>query len=640
MPASRRRPLLLSKRGVGLWRRAGEAPSMTRQAWRYPEKRPAIWGGVVFLMAFAIRAAFIFESNHIASIRTPTPGMDVDLYWQAARLIGRGLCRDQPCFELMMCSSPLFPCWVAFWQMVLGPDMLLHRLLNALLASVSAVLMFRLMFRLTNRLTAALFGSLAWAVLPSLIFFDATLYKASLAILLLSMVFTLVLSEPESIRIYPYIIKGALTGMLLGLLLLQQSATFLFFMVVMAYCVLDKRLGPGKKLALLGALAGCLIMTGFGFHLHNTWRGDRHNQPIPQKGVHFRIGFNERADGTYVRLAQIPAWPYGHSFASRMVAETALARPLTPAQADRYFIKQALKYMTDHPMAAIGLIIKKTILFFNDYEVKGVDDLYYLKRQSRILSLSPFGLGVIVVFAALGVVSLLESRQLRLLLLLGGMLGAVLASNLIIFVSWRYRLLNLVPLFLLASFGIVFVKEKTLKLIHGPDPLGKRLFRFFGTAMLPMIGAGLLTYSPAIGEKDGAFYRQAEVNAQLSLDAEKLLKELHRRERQASTHPKALARRALLLVQLHRHSEAYILLKSICRQSLDNPTAVHHYLTYLFWLGEYDEAVELIKTVNRRNARLVPIIVNDLKGVEKQVYELFVRERAHDMMSLTGVQRS
>jgi NADH:ubiquinone oxidoreductase subunit K len=63
-----------------------------------------------------------------------------------------------------------------------------------------------------------------------------------------------------------------------------------------------------------------------------------------------------------------------------------------------------------------------------------VDDLYYLEKHSRMLkSFSFLGLGVMVVFAALGVVGLFESRQYRLLLL-GGLLLAVLAANLIIFI--------------------------------------------------------------------------------------------------------------------------------------------------------------------------------------------------------------
>jgi hypothetical protein len=127
---------------------------------RNPKQHIGLWAVIIFLVTCAIRIAFILQSNTIASIRTPTPGMDADLYWQAARLINQGACTDQPCFELMMCLSAFYPHWLAFWQMVLGPDMLLHRLVNPCLVSLSAVLMLHLMNRLTRRLWAAIVGSL------------------------------------------------------------------------------------------------------------------------------------------------------------------------------------------------------------------------------------------------------------------------------------------------------------------------------------------------------------------------------------------------------------------------------------------------------------------------------------------------
>lgn len=592
-----------------------------------PKQHIGLWAAIIFLVTCAIRIAFIFESNTIASIRTPTPGMDVDLYWQAARLINQGACGDQPCFELMMCSSAFYPFWLAFWQMVIGPDMLLHRLVNACLVSLSAVLMFRLMFGLTRRFLPAIVCSLVWATLPSLIYFDSTLYKTSLAIFFFLILLTMVLYEPDTPRTYPYVVKGVLTAILLSALFLLQSATFLFSAVVFAYYSLDRQLGPKKKRALLASLAGCLVLIGLGYHFRDAWSNYHYARYLPEKGFHFRIGFNEQSDGTYVKLKGIDPWPYGHNFQARMAAEVASAKPLTAAESDRYYTHQALSYIADHPLDSLALVVRKALLFFNDYEVKGVDDLYYLKRHSLILSLTPFSLGIVVIFAALGFIHLLDSRQYRLTLLLGGMLGAVLTSNLIIFISWRYRLLNLVPLMLLSSFGVLSVQEKTLKLIHCPDPPGKRLIRYLGIVLLPLIAAGLLTYSPVIGEKGRTFYRQAEVNDKLSRTAEKLLKQLHRRERQASPHPKAITRKALLLNQLHRHSEAFALFKSICDQSLENPIADHQYLIYLMWLGEYDEAVELVQAIKDHNADLLPRIVSNFKPIEKQAFKEFIEKK-------------
>ena len=108
------------------------------------------FSALIFLLAFVIRLLFILETMDIPAFRTPNPGMDIDLHWQAARLIVQGATTSEPYFELMMCSTPLHQYWLAFWQVILGDSLIPHRLLNALIASLSAVLMFWLMVRLVR----------------------------------------------------------------------------------------------------------------------------------------------------------------------------------------------------------------------------------------------------------------------------------------------------------------------------------------------------------------------------------------------------------------------------------------------------------------------------------------------------------
>lgn len=359
----------------------GDTRPSCRQIMQNPDKYLKIWSGVLFSITCAIRVAFIFESKTITAIRTPTPGMDVDLYWQAGRLISQGACTNQPCFEQMISSSALYPYWIAFWQMVLGQDMLLHRLLNASLTSLSAVLIFRLMFKLTNQFWAALVCILIWAALPSLIFFDAMLYKVSLAILFLSILLTLMVDDPPATRTFSFFIKGLLMGLLLSVIFFLQSATFLFLVVAVAFYALHGRLSLNKKVVVLSATLGIFSLVVMGYHFKDTWSNNPYPRCLPQKGIHFRIGFNEYADGTYVRLPQIDPWSYGHNFQARMVAEVALGHPLTPAEADRFHIQQGLKYILGHPMASLGLVIKKTVLFFNNYQAKGADDFYLVRKR-------------------------------------------------------------------------------------------------------------------------------------------------------------------------------------------------------------------------------------------------------------------
>ncbi len=71
---------------------------------------PTFWGhgrravvpGAVFFLAFTLRVAFIWDSQDIAALSDPTPGMDISLHWEAARAINRGASTDKPYFELMV----------------------------------------------------------------------------------------------------------------------------------------------------------------------------------------------------------------------------------------------------------------------------------------------------------------------------------------------------------------------------------------------------------------------------------------------------------------------------------------------------------------------------------------------------------
>jgi tetratricopeptide (TPR) repeat protein len=178
----------------------------------------------------------------------------------------------------------------------------------------------------------------------------------------------------------------------------------------------------------------------------------------------------------------------------------------------------------------------------------------------------------------------------------------------------------------LASFGLGFFQSKTHDLTGGNRPLNRRLLDYSCAIVLSMTVAGLVAYFPAIGAKDKQFFRQAEINDQLSVKAEQLGVKLHRMAHTNFDNPAASIQRALLLKQLHRHSEAYALFESICDQSLDYPVADFHYLNYLMWLGRYDRAAELIQRIKSRNPRLLSRIAVNFRGIARAAYQMFVEK--------------
>jgi hypothetical protein len=83
---------------------------------------------LIVLVAFAFRAVFIAETRYEAPFDLPPPGLDVDLHWQAARMLRADLPVQ---FEWRMLSAPLHPLLLALGQALFGESILRLRILSA-----------------------------------------------------------------------------------------------------------------------------------------------------------------------------------------------------------------------------------------------------------------------------------------------------------------------------------------------------------------------------------------------------------------------------------------------------------------------------------------------------------------------------
>lgn len=377
---------------------------------------------------------------------------------------------------------------------------------------------------------------------------------------------------------------------------------------------------------MLSAMIGLFSLLFIPYQLRDKIVEMKYPWAWPQKGVHFCIGFNEKADGTYVKLKHISSWPYGHLFQSKMAAEVNVGHPLTPAKSDQFYIKQGKTFIFNHPLAALRIITKKVMLFFNNYEVKGVDHLYYLKERSHVMALLPFGIGLPLILFGPGVLYLIETRKYRILFLLAGILLSLLLSNIIIFISWRYRLQNVVSLILIAAFGLVAIQHNIRNFRYGADPVKLKIIRFSAMVIIPMLLCGWGAYYPVIGKKDERFYRSAVTNNRLSENAEKMEAALELMERDNPAQPGALIKKAKLLRKLHRHSEAYRLCRNLFEHQHYHPDVVYEYIRYLLWLGEYHRVSEIVNEVRKYNKWLIPTIERRLNGIEKKAYYTFVKQ--------------
>lgn len=301
---------------------------------------------------------------------------------------------------------------------------------------------------------------------------------------------------------------------------------------------------------------------------------------------------------------------------------------MTPKEADRFFMDEGLAFIVNNPRETIKLAFRKVLLFFNNYEIKGIDDLYYLRTQSTILALNPLGLGVLVLFAGLGIMRLIALKEQRILFLFGGLLAVMMASNVLGFVSWRYRLHNTVPLLIFAAYGFQSFKIRTLELVRSGRPFRHRLARYAYSILLPLSICGWVAYRPVLENHKKGFLKRASINDKLSRNAEKLQERLARLETGTARNPRLLIEKALLLNKLHRHSESYRILKSLHEGgTYDQPDATYKYLVYLLWLGKYDRAIDLLREVKSKRPKFIRRIERSLKGAEKGAYRVFIEPK-------------
>jgi 4-amino-4-deoxy-L-arabinose transferase-like glycosyltransferase len=124
-----------------------------------------------------------------------------------------------------------------------------------------------------------------------------------------------------------------------------------------------------------------------------------------------------------------------HAF-FRRTARALAGRPLKPSECSSFWFARTLNHMRAHPFSAFVLDIKKFFYFWGNYEVHDIDSTYKNYRTLRNWPLLPFG-----IISALGIVGMgLALKKFRQAFLLYAVILVYLISNLIFFVTSRYRL--------------------------------------------------------------------------------------------------------------------------------------------------------------------------------------------------------
>lgn len=548
----------------------------------------------VFVAALALRWAYIIESERDPSLRQPYPGLDAQMTWDAARAIRGDIA---PRIEPMVLSAPLHVYWVAAHQAVFGESLHRQRIIAAVWGSLRILITVLLVAAITRQRWPAAIVGLLLAAMPSLIYFDTVLLKASIDLLLMTLlVGLLVWCRPPQARTAAIAI-GVATGVLLSLALLSQLATFLYVAPALAHIALAPHWHRRQRAI---AAAGAVIVFAAvfaGWQLRGHLGGSARAY-LSRDGVDLRIGLSPAGNGTYAPLPGMDNRLTGHAFESRMLAELEVGRRLSWAEANAVHRRAALAAAARDPWNTLRLVGRKLRLLVSNVEIKSEDYLPTLRSRSHVLSASPVSFGWLLVLGVAGAIALCRQRRWSLIALLGGLAGCVAIACCLTFVTWRTRLPLVVPLALLAGPGL-------LALAPAVGEIGAWARRRAGApvrsiaVVIAMAAAAAVTFlPPSIPHR--RFTALAEGNRRTSARAEGLalqLADLDRRPRPLSRDD--AIQRATLLVALERHTEAFAAIRELIADGARDSRVVNDHVRYLLWLDDYDEAERFLAEVER-----------------------------------------
>ncbi|MDD5087954.1 MAG: tetratricopeptide repeat protein [bacterium] len=461
------------------------------------EKSWANWNGwpvVILTLATLLRVLHIWNSRH-----NPTfwaPAVDPAWYDDAAMNILSGHWGPFPLFR-----APLYPALLAAVYGIFGHDLVAARLLNVALQGVTIWAVWRIGRRFLSPAVGILAAALL-AVNGTAVYFANEILSTSLEMLAaaLGLWATLRLTHDRGL---PAVL---LCGLAWGLAALVRPNYLILFPVILI-AVLAFRAPLSLRTAglallvwLAGAFAPILPVTAA-----NVFRGGEFVLIATQGGVNFWIGNNPESTGA---LSVLPG--YGNMWRmedAEREAERELGHPPRPGELSNFYYDKGWSFLAENPWQSLRFMIRKTLLFFNRFEISNNKHILHFAALSPWLPpLLWLNFGLLVPFALLGIWTAWRTHAAKLLL---GLAAVYTISVVLFFVTARFRMPAVPWLSLLAAAGMIWIVERLRRRTRSREWL----------PLLALIAGVVLTHMNPWGLREAptGWARYMEGNAHLKL---------------------------------------------------------------------------------------------------------------------------
>ncbi|MBN2464470.1 tetratricopeptide repeat protein [candidate division WOR-3 bacterium] len=459
----------------------GRPPSTAgRQAPTRGTRSPElVWFLVISVVAFLLRLVHLLQLQHSDPLFL-LPQMDAMYHheWAQAVAAGREFIADA------FFRAPLYPYFLGLLYWLSGTSQLVARIVQSLIGSAGCGLVYLLARQFLQPQAASpkqqanqktvpdrsssivhrsdavpRIAGLVMAAYPLAIWYDSQLLLEGLLTFLVVLGLVLLLRSRDTDR------QWWLPGLVFGLAAITRPNVLAFLAVLPVWFWLERGrsspTGPTRRrvLAKLVQVWGAAALVILPVTIRN-YVVSRQFVPIAwQAGSNFVMGNNPMSDGV---TAVIPgtrrSWWGGYDDAIRL-AEKAEGRSLRGAEVDRYWMSKGLEFWQRRPGSALGLLLRKTFLWFAGYEVSNESSLYVVKRYSFINYLLfdsrflKFPFGILLPLALAGV--WLRRRDWRRFLPLYLFIVTYSLSFVAFFVTGRFRVPMVPIVVILAVMGIM-----------------------------------------------------------------------------------------------------------------------------------------------------------------------------------------
>jgi len=382
---------------------------------------------LIALIALAVRVAYIVEVR-ANPLMTTTTG-DPQVYDLRALEIAGGQWAPN---DVFFHSSPVYPYILGIIYAIFGQSYGAVRIIQSLFGVGSCLLLFAIARGLFGPKQGLIAGVIA-ALYAPFIFFDAEILMITYVIFFGLLSVWLLLRYQAQGRLRLALAAGAAIGVsALG------KPNMLLFAPVAALWIWWALRGTDRAHEILRAASLLIVGTTLliaPMTIMNAVVADDFVLTSSNGGINFWIGNNHSADGTFLVPQNMRT---DLSAQSKMAAEVAVGHELKPSGVSSYWFGEGMKFVTSQPGAALKLLGRKLLLFWNAYEIPNHYDINYFRQTSKVLGLDPFVFAWIVPLGFLGMyVSRRSWRKYALLYAFG---LAYLVSLMPFFVTSRYRL--------------------------------------------------------------------------------------------------------------------------------------------------------------------------------------------------------